>query len=444
MRENVVVLGVLPDGNAPQPFTGRSMIAKLMVKAVLALATAFIIQTIPSAVANDSSAELAIGGLVFTKNPHVELRKEDLFISTREIRVRYVFFNESDRDITNTVAFPMPDITSDDLSSNIVIPTDDPENIVDFSTFAAGRSVNAGVERKVFAKSIDQTIQLRRLGVPLAPHLESTQAALDNLPREEWSRLIDLGLVEKEVYSTGLYPHTVMEEHLVPRWSLKTTYYWQQKFPARHELVIEHRYKPSVGTTVPIDTTMAVNLLRAEYHGKYCVESDIIRDVAEDDRHHFSQERIEYILTTGANWAGPIREFTLVVDKGVPENLVSFCGHGVRKVGPTQFEMRKSNFIPTQNLSVLILKREQPPSQEQSPAPVAREVTLGNTCDELWYQRNSIFKFAKYCFKTPRAIRVFGNAGCQYDNELDVPLSGQQRQVINEIRAAEAAKRCAR
>jgi YARHG domain len=34
------------------------------------------------------------------------------------------------------------------------------------------------------------------------------------------------------------------------------------------------------------------------------------------------------------------------------------------------------------------------------------------SCPELWFHRNSIFKSAGYCFHTPRAIRVFGNAWC--------------------------------
>ena len=42
----------------------------------------------------------------------------------------------------------------------------------------------------------------------------------------------------------------------------------------------------------------------------------------------FSEQRIDYILRTGANWAGPIRDFRLIVDKGDAGSLVSFCGEG--------------------------------------------------------------------------------------------------------------------
>ena len=60
--------------------------------------------------ANDSTAELATGGLIFVQNDDVEMRAEDLYISTAEIRVRYRFFNHAAKDVTVLVAFPMPEI----------------------------------------------------------------------------------------------------------------------------------------------------------------------------------------------------------------------------------------------------------------------------------------------------------------------------------------------
>jgi len=66
------------------------------------------------------------------------------------------------------------------------------------------------------------------------------------------------------------------------------------------------------------------------------------------------------------------------------------------------------------------------------------------SCSELWYERNNIFKDAGYCFKTPRAIRTFGNAGCAYDSEYDVPLSERDRQRVNAIKRIEREKGCPR
>lgn len=66
-----------------------------------------------------------------------------------------------------------------------------------------------------------------------------------------------------------------------------------------------------------------------------------------------------------------------------------------------------------------------------------------SSCDDLWYQRNATFKAAGYCFRSPRGIQTFGNAGCQYDSEADVPLSNRQREQVAQIRATERLLGCA-
>jgi Na+-transporting NADH:ubiquinone oxidoreductase subunit NqrF len=72
-----------------------------------------------------------------------------------------------------------------------------------------------------------------------------------------------------------------------------------------------------------------------------------------------SETQLEYVLVTGANWAGPIKDFRLVVDKGEPVSLVSFCATGVKKIGATQFEVRYKDYTPDRNLQVLIMHRPQ-------------------------------------------------------------------------------------
>jgi hypothetical protein len=55
------------------------------------------------------------------------------------------------------------------------------------------------------------------------------------------------------------------------------------------------------------------------------------------------------------------------------------------------------------------------------------------SCQELWVERNSMYKEAGYCFKTSRAIAYFGNAGCMYDDEAALPLPRWKRARIAEI-----------
>jgi hypothetical protein len=74
-----------------------------------------------------------------------------------------------------------------------------------------------------------------------------------------------------------------------------------------------------------------------------------------DDEAPFTEQRIEYILSSGANWKAPIDDFRMVVDKGAPANLVSFCADGVKKIGANQFEVRHTNFTPTGDVSIVVL-----------------------------------------------------------------------------------------
>jgi YARHG domain len=72
----------------------------------------------------------------------------------------------------------------------------------------------------------------------------------------------------------------------------------------------------------------------------------------------------------------------------------------------------------------------------------AMSLAYSQSCQELWFERNSYYKEAGYCFKTARAIRAFGNAGCQYDREGDLPLSRGIRARIAQIVRLERALGC--
>jgi len=332
--------------------------------------------SVAPALANDTTAELATGGLVFVKNAAIAMRSERLFVSTEQIRVTYRFFNNSAEPVTNLVAFPMPDITidKDDPDADIAVPTEDSVNFLGFTTTANGARVTTQVEQKAFAKGLDQTVLLRRLGIPLALQLKATYDALDALPKDRWQQLIDLGLAGTNEYGTSI---GAMQQHLEPRWTLKTTYFWQQIFRPKTELVIEHQYKPSVGESVGTVVGDPQSSDLAEYEKKYCLDPDLIAAAARDQQaarqgnYAFGEMRIDYILKTGTNWAGPIADFTLTVDKGDPANLISFCANGVKKLSPTQFQVHYANFTPKSDLAVLILTGKVVQSRGRSRPPVA-------------------------------------------------------------------------
>ncbi len=304
------------------------------------------------AAANDSVASMGTGGLIFQRTDGIEMRSEDLYVSARQIRVRYRFYNRTDRNIATLVAFPLPDLQGG-IESDVAI--EDPLRMP-FTTLVNGRRVATNVEQKAVLNGVDHSDMMRGLGVPLTPRGEATLQALASLPRPQIEMLIEMGLVEDRSW----LDRGVRVVELAPMWTLKTTHYWTQVFPAGRELDVRHQYVPAVGGSsgsVFGDPSMAEGEHHNEQATRYCT-TDAFQAGARRMRTrglYLSETWLDYILTTGANWAEPIGDFRMVVDKGSSRNLISFCGEGVRKISSTRFEIRRRNYTPTSDLSVLIL-----------------------------------------------------------------------------------------
>ena len=311
--------------------------------------------------ANDSSAELAVGGLVFTKNAEVSIESEDLTITPDTVTVRYVFVNQSPSPVTLTVAFPLPDIYLAD-GANVAFPTSDPVNFVGFSTKIDGKPINFTVNQRAALDGKDVTAALRDMGIPLLP-IGAHQLKISELPQQTHDRAVNAGLLQQ----TGT--NDKGEPLYDPSWTLKTSVVRQQTFPPGKPVSVEHRYRTSVG--ISFDSVLRAGLrqnkaLESEvqrYKANYCVLDDFLRSVDklagadEANKTKILERRISYVLKTGANWAGPIKNFRLVVDKGQPDRIVSFCGDGVKKISPTAFEVRASDFTPARDLNIIIVGR---------------------------------------------------------------------------------------
>lgn len=72
-------------------------------------------------------------------------------------------------------------------------------------------------------------------------------------------------------------------------------------------------------------------------------------------------------------------------------------------------------------------------------APVRAQ---GDICHDLWVERNSIYKANGYCFKTGRAVAYFGNEGCMYDYESQIPMSRGERVRVRQIQSLERQYGC--
>lgn len=309
--------------------------------------------------ANDSSASLDLGGLQLTFNPDIEMQEEQLFLSSREVRVAYKFFNKSKKDIQTLVAFPLPPIENGE-AGNYTIHSADPVNFIGFEVVADGAPVKPLTEMRAISLGVDVTKLLEKHGLPLTTITADRDARdrlnerMRNLPTEARRELEAFGVMDWLSTSDRNDPPDAN-----PRWTTSLTYYWMQTFPAGRTVDIRHRYRP-----VPRSFFSSMDEIKsARMRKAYCVKDDFIHAARNKEKAIGALMGVElrYILSTAGNWSGPIQKFSLTIDKGKSETLVSSCFEGLRSNGQTTLTATRDNFQVGDDLGVLLLDR---PSDE--------------------------------------------------------------------------------
>lgn len=311
--------------------------------------------------ANNSAAELSIGGLQFVQNKAVAMESEDLRISLDRVQVHYQFVNTSDKPVTLTVAFPLPDI---DLAEaeNTALPSTDPVNFVDFETKIDGNPAKFQFDQRAVVGDKDVSALLRQFNLPLLP-IGKSEIRIADLPDATRVKLVDEGL---------LMPAGTNDrgrQQYAPGWVAKTSAVRQQTFPPGQKIQVEHHYRPSVGTSSDTVLRSALRGSKAlapeieRYRKQYCITDAFLAELdkragnGKANKSGIGERRISYVLKTGANWAGPIRSFKLTVDPGGRDRLVSFCAGGLKPTPSNAMEFTAENFKPDDNLKILIVGR---------------------------------------------------------------------------------------
>jgi len=63
-------------------------------------------------------------------------------------------------------------------------------------------------------------------------------------------------------------------------------------------------------------------------------------------------------------------------------------------------------------------------------------------CEQLYTVRNGIYASRGYCFKTGRGQEEFGNEGCTYTDQDQVPLNDYERANVRLIQSIEKRRGC--
>jgi hypothetical protein len=319
-----------------------------MLRPMLRRAAIFLLLGSAPALANDSTAAIGIGGLTLTRSAEIRLDQQELFISREQVRVNYVFTNTTERDIESLVAFPLPDFTHSPIER---VP--DYAKELNFRTLVDGRPLALELVQRATFRGRDITDRLRGLGLPLIGGAgDAFERAANALPEGTRAALVREELVLGQTENG----RTKIDE---PLWTVTSSVTRRQVFPAGRSLRVEHSYTPFAGGSV------GGRLARRErgsadfraIRSRFCVEDSFLAglDRRAPNGMDYSEVWLQYMLTPGGNWAGPIRDFRLVVDKGNPRSIVSFCADGVRRLDDRRFEVRYTNFTPSRELDILIV-----------------------------------------------------------------------------------------
>lgn len=244
--------------------------------------------------ANDSFAAIKAGGLELKKSDGIVMESEDLYLSPSEVRVKYVFYNDSQKDISSIVAFPVPaiDVRMENASGEQILTDSDPFK---FKVMVDGKPVETKFERK-----------------EIKPNMFSLM------------------------------------------------YYWNQVFPKGRRLEVAHTYAPMVGGFFYIPEYASEEIRR------YCIDPPLRSTLAkimkkDNPSSLLLATELVYILSTGSNWKGPIKDFRMIIDKEKPSRYVSLCIDGIKKIDATRFEVKKENFTPKKDIEIVFL--EVPPKE---------------------------------------------------------------------------------
>ncbi len=318
---------------------------------------AALVSLVTPALANDSSSALALGGIELRENRDISMDSEELFISQGRITVKYRFTNTSAQDITTLIAFPLPDMPR--ANGEHFGDSGPPDwKALDFKTTINGVAVDLGFDQT--AKVGDRIIndRLKQLDWPVNYwNDDAFFKRVQMLSHQE----------ERDYAAEGLLKGD--GNGYSPIWSVTTNITRTQTFPAGQAVTVEHSYVPIAGSSVAGNLHKSARKNYAdqfkEYSKAYCIDKQFIagfdrvmarqRKTGDGQDGMYVEHWLSYVLKSGSNWKGPIKDFRLIVDKGKAENLVSFCMDGVTRISPTQFEVRRANFEPAKDLDILIV-----------------------------------------------------------------------------------------
>lgn len=302
------------------------------------------------AYANDSMGFVATGGVTYLKSKDIQMFSEDLFISKKLIRVDYQFKNLSAHDITETILFPLPRVESYSYSEEA-----DAEGLIkSFKVWANGQPITPQAHARAYlsksTQNKDQTWNTEWFDV--TDELKKCGFSNDELMNPWTKKFQDTALNRKflackrpKVVSLIKENYDADEKRLI--WSSEIIYSWTQTFKANAMTSVKHEYQPLLGGSVAMSE---------HEQDEYCIDKYLMAGLKKTKSQATTYSSLGYVLKTGANWARPIQNFKMTIERDKGE-FVSLCWAGkVNKISPTQFQIVERNFLPKQDANIIFIQ----------------------------------------------------------------------------------------
>jgi hypothetical protein len=295
------------------------------------------------AFANDGFGALGIGGVTLSKTDSIAIQQETLDISCDNIKVAYDFINESSKDETAQVIFPLPPYPAMIPESGIISHGEP----LGFSISVNGKSVEYQTTVKATLEGNDVTDTFKGVGL--------SEKQIAHIPFEiEWDgNQYRIPLTTSQI--KGLEAKGLVEDG-APIWEIHINYVWSQRFPSNTKVHIEHSYRPfnSVGSVGGFygETDLSEFCLRKEQMKE--LENLYSNEENRDESFNgIPGTIVKYILTTANSWKDGIRDFRLRLHTKSKEEIVALCfPYELHKVSDTLHEAHVVNFRPSSELSI--------------------------------------------------------------------------------------------
>lgn len=342
--------------------------------------------------ANDSSSELAAGGLVLTKTDAISMQREDLTLTPDLVKVRYEMRNDTGRPVTLRVAFPMPDMPvltpagwnqfgpkGQERAHNIEMPTVWDANFLGFNVSADGQYLTPETEvRADLPDGRNIVKELYRIGgwrLVLQPAFYQIDPTMKQIGVDDVGPTISQALLKLHAVDGD-------DKAGMPLWTTRIALHWMQTFKPG-VTILEHRYRPVLGAqlvapegkepgTLDLDHGKWAGSGSTDLVGDYCITGDVETKMRAAYRSLGKSEfvvapTLAYILRTARNWAGPIGTFHLTIegtaaahgDRLGPVGAIALCSDfPVSETAPKHWEATVSNYVPSMDLRILMLPAE--------------------------------------------------------------------------------------